>query len=426
MKKFLLLRNNKQSGPYSTEELQQMGLKPYDLIWVEGKSAAWRYPGEVEELKSFAPAVEEQPYDRFYKKHTETENKDQSSAPIQTSSVTQPAAQQQPVEKPARKKEYKRVFVTLPSNGTTQPLQKTATEPAKATQFQPPAAEPIKTTQYQPPVPGLNEALPAEELYEKKVYSQPKTAKETKAEIYFPKKRRFSGVPLAAMIIGMLVMAAIGIVIGMSLNGNQPFSLIKKTEQVNPVDNKEQLIVPTDPRKSGNGSTDQAAAQVILDTAADKDMQKQHVKTPPAVKKNSAAVDTNLQNVTASIPAKEEVQINKDEAPLKKDPPKPSMPDLEKLVSVSNNDFEVGPFGGISKLALTVKNSSDYDLSLVVVQLEYIKANNEVFKTENLYFRDVAANSTVTVDAPKSGRGNKINYKVTLINSKDHIFHAGN
>ena len=67
MQKFLLLRNNKQTGPYSVEELEQMGLKPYDLIWVNGKSAAWRYPGEIDDLKSFAPAVEEQPYDRFYK-----------------------------------------------------------------------------------------------------------------------------------------------------------------------------------------------------------------------------------------------------------------------------------------------------------------------------------------------------------------------
>src|SRR5215213_5626980 len=107
MKKFLLLRNNKQSGPYSTEELQEMGLKPYDLIWVEGKSAAWRYPGEVDDLKAFAPAVEEQPYDRFYKKPADAANKEQSSVPIetppvQTPPVTEPA-QQQPVEKPSRK-----------------------------------------------------------------------------------------------------------------------------------------------------------------------------------------------------------------------------------------------------------------------------------------------------------------------------------
>ena len=71
METYLLLRSNKQSGPYSLQQLVNFGLKPYDLVWVEGKSAAWRYPSEVDLLKDYAPAVEEQPYDRFYKKPEE-------------------------------------------------------------------------------------------------------------------------------------------------------------------------------------------------------------------------------------------------------------------------------------------------------------------------------------------------------------------
>ena len=71
---YKLLRSNKESGPYSLNDLVTLGLKPYDLIWVDGRSAAWRYPSEVAELKDFAPAVEEQPYDRFYKKPSESEN----------------------------------------------------------------------------------------------------------------------------------------------------------------------------------------------------------------------------------------------------------------------------------------------------------------------------------------------------------------
>src|SRR5580704_3689684 len=65
---YLLLRDNKQSGPYSFDELKTKGLKAYDLVWVEGRSAAWRYPSEIAELKAFAPSVEEQPFDRFYKR----------------------------------------------------------------------------------------------------------------------------------------------------------------------------------------------------------------------------------------------------------------------------------------------------------------------------------------------------------------------
>ena len=71
MANYLLLRNNKESGPYSLDELLELGLKPYDLIWIQGKSAAWRYPSEVEEFKAIAPAVEEQPFDRFFKKSEE-------------------------------------------------------------------------------------------------------------------------------------------------------------------------------------------------------------------------------------------------------------------------------------------------------------------------------------------------------------------
>src|SRR5262245_21577386 len=74
MPSYRLLRSNKESGPYSVNDLVTIGLKPYDLIWVDGRSAAWRYPSEVPELKDFASVVEEQPYDRFYKKSSESEN----------------------------------------------------------------------------------------------------------------------------------------------------------------------------------------------------------------------------------------------------------------------------------------------------------------------------------------------------------------
>src|SRR5215213_10011364 len=51
MKKYLLLRNNQQSGPHSFEELTALGLGSLDLIWIEGRSASWAYPTEIEELK---------------------------------------------------------------------------------------------------------------------------------------------------------------------------------------------------------------------------------------------------------------------------------------------------------------------------------------------------------------------------------------
>jgi hypothetical protein len=48
---YLLLRDNTQSGPYAFDELLQQQLLASDLIWVEGKSTAWAYPYEIEDLK---------------------------------------------------------------------------------------------------------------------------------------------------------------------------------------------------------------------------------------------------------------------------------------------------------------------------------------------------------------------------------------
>ena len=51
---YRLLRNNKEQGPFTAEELIQKNLKPYDLIWIDGRSAAWSYPGEIPEFKMYA------------------------------------------------------------------------------------------------------------------------------------------------------------------------------------------------------------------------------------------------------------------------------------------------------------------------------------------------------------------------------------
>jgi len=51
MKKYFLLRNNRQSGPYSFEQMSSIGLLPLDLVWIEETSTSWKYPEEIDELK---------------------------------------------------------------------------------------------------------------------------------------------------------------------------------------------------------------------------------------------------------------------------------------------------------------------------------------------------------------------------------------
>ncbi len=92
---------------------------------------------------------------------------------------------------------------------------------------------------------------------------------------------------------------------------------------------------------------------------------------------------------------------------------------LANQVLVGTNKYEVGTFGGIHSLQVTVTNRSAYSLDLVVVAVSYIQANKKIYKTENLYFRGIGPGSALMLEAPKSSRGINVEYKITTINSKE-------
>ena len=89
-KVYRLLRNNQQTGPYSIDEIVQLGLKPFDLIWVEGKSGGWAYPSEIDSLKNYVPKV------------AQASNNKKKYAP--------------PVEVEPKKQLPKNIFISMPAN----------------------------------------------------------------------------------------------------------------------------------------------------------------------------------------------------------------------------------------------------------------------------------------------------------------------
>lgn len=55
---YLLLRDNKKTGPYSLSDLKLMGVRESDLLWIDTVSTCWKSPAELEELRPYiiAPA----------------------------------------------------------------------------------------------------------------------------------------------------------------------------------------------------------------------------------------------------------------------------------------------------------------------------------------------------------------------------------
>jgi hypothetical protein len=109
---YLLLRNNKQSGPHSLEELLHLSLKPHDLIWVEGQSAGWRNPTEIDALKPYVSG----------QKTTET------ARPLST----QPATNANPPERNRTTGAAKRashIYVSLPAGVVPRHAEETQPDP---------------------------------------------------------------------------------------------------------------------------------------------------------------------------------------------------------------------------------------------------------------------------------------------------------
>ena len=157
MNKYLLLRDNKQSGPYTVPELIEKGIKAYDLVWLDGKSVAWRYPSEIEELKAYSPAVEEQPFDRFYRRPEPVANTAAVPLPpaqstIEHSAYVPKVTVTAPDEDlPPQKKVYIN-FPATPSKKTTPEYKPIASE--KKSAVADPVPEPVNFTEktFNPPV----------------------------------------------------------------------------------------------------------------------------------------------------------------------------------------------------------------------------------------------------------------------------------
>jgi len=496
MDMYLLLRNNKQSGPYSIEDLKNMGLKAYDLVWSEGKSAAWRYPCELEELSAFAPPVEEQPFDRFYKRPaavtaadaTHTAAVAQTSATItQTSAITSdtPAATHVPAApvytgEPSAVPGKRIIYVTMPAGRTPAPVREIPLEiphqPIREVPHQPIREvphQPIRETLRETTPMTLREAPkePAHANLGAEEYSIQLPSLEEQLVAVSPRSfwRRFGrlvsgrGVGntriLRPVAIGACILAllAAGIFIGLSLNKNSS-PLPQTIAARNPAQNKEQPTGTNPVQQSPVSPVNTALAANVTEKPKDslteraglpsvvmapgakaqrataskerQGRQKKGAIQPPAAKDSAAGVNQAAYPGVAkgagvakgdavhrgSLTDKPSDEAKAENSSADKGAARPS---ISNQVSVGANGYTVGTFGGINDLQLTVTNRSVYPLDLVVVEVQFIQANKKVYKTENLYFRNIGAGSALMQEAPRSSRGIKVQYKIITVSSRE-------
>jgi hypothetical protein len=232
-KVYLLLRNNKQSGPHSLEELLKLGIKPMDLLWVEGRSSGWSYPSEIVTLKPYVtPATETS-------KQPVIEKKSESQPSLHTHNKTF-----MPVEKPTASNSEpspsSKVYVSMPArmsrpaevkkqdadnvaeDNMAGKIEKKAEELRKKIQSYVPENKPVTKT-VEPVTTKYSSTIPErEEQYTSWIYNQ-KTSKATR--ISEDQKK------WAAIIIAALLIVAVGFGISQFHTDNKKVTLAVATTE---------------------------------------------------------------------------------------------------------------------------------------------------------------------------------------------------
>jgi hypothetical protein len=467
MTNYLLLRNNKESGPYSIDDLVKLGLKAYDLVWVQGKSAAWRYPSELEELKPYAPITEEQPFDRFYKKEQVTGTKDRS---VQTSVAVksiEPAQEHQPLAGIAPEHEKyipkKSVFVTLPGgviSANAEPRPAPAKEEAPANKELAKATGPIITVSENPNAAQVKYSQPLDDIKEMYV----KTLHERKQKI--ARKNFWMQNLKRAAVIGGLV--ASGVVAGFLLrsNGSKKELVAQSRQVVEPASTQREPTKPVNSPVTENtnakSQVNEAAAENVptpstpahpmhLPTGgfvnkheqeqpsnstreADRkpddkqnvvDAKKTEVSASPepglanSFSYRGAETDARTGERTRKVRGNNEGNVTNNEVGSTKTEQKVvASAELGGQVTVTCNDYKKVAFGGIRDLQLTLNNDSRYALENVIVELQYLKPNEAPLRTENVQFKSIGPNQSATIRIPDTNRGMRVSYRIIHIQRK--------
>ena len=403
MSSYILLRNNKEAGPYSFDELLQIGFKPYDLIWVEGKSAMWRYPSEVPELKDYSEAEEEQPYDRFYKKQN-----------IVTDSVqNQKSTAQKQVYVSMPDKQVKEVKTNSSLLKKTESPDNYITEPA-----------PVASVKYEQPLEEIKE------MYSKNLkYRNQKIAQRQIMVSQLKKTALFTCLVVLGVLIGFLINKkknhSLTLVsnkesatVPVELPASNQVSLSKVEEKIPAeiiITNKEEYLIPTNDigllKEENIPQNQKKAASQPPSQPAGKEI-KQQPKSPINIELITPRAETNSLTGARNKKTRGET-VEEIPTSAKSDN------DLSKLVTVNSNDYQRGAFGGIRNLELTLTNHSNYFLDNVTVELQYLKPSEHTLRSEKIIFTKIPAEGTLTIAVPPSNRGIKVQFKIIKIESKE-------
>jgi hypothetical protein len=413
-KVYLLLRSNKQTGPYSLEELLQLNLKPFDLVWVDGRSAAWQYPSEIPSLKPYVP---ETPHaDVPFKPIATSAMEEKLSQEVNPNSYKQP---QNPI--PQKTEAPKRVFVSVPKTYTQANGQQTfASSNAYADHkaYMPPTEEPVyeKKIEVREEIPSSyapssyhnKKAVDDEDVHTNYSRSLHAVEEEYTNWVYKQKTKKKASVNPKDLVLAVLILAVIG-------GGYYVMSKPSATNSVLPTNKSVNQAVAT----PIENSTVEAAPKEIL-------LPEQKMNTNSTIvsnSNNSVITSSNSANRPKTIKTKNPFIVSKSQTAPSVPSSQNSMPIEKTNPNIHNNNDvvlnepevkqqpkETAPekkkekFGDMIKSIFSKKDRKDETKNNQVVVEDPKPANNRQATR-----RDAADDNSSGNNTPASNEANAVN-----------------
>ena len=391
---YRLLRNNKETGPYSLEELAGNDLSTTDLIWVEGKSTYWKNPHDIEELVPLfgsngkkedlinTPGVEENPYHVAALSLNAGSEADKSN------------------------------------NESQYPLK-------ELSQSYHPAVSEILFNRVKPdPSFEQNQTLP--EVNRNREHLYPETTWEY---LPFKKRRRHSQVFPLLFIGSLLLIATLLFFSGnVATKNNEGKKAADGRMDKNILPQKNQNAEVSSVLKKHDGDLNHQIADHATHTPktslqsgsaisayAKPDRENLHGKIKPL---NSSPSKARIQKMH-SVDAVQTIQTEHSSPSILQSDNIP----VQQVFSLYGM-HPVTHQQGVAAFKLTITNNSDV-LRFAAVDVFY-KKNGQLTNKETLYFKNIAPHQSVTLTAPANQAADDVSYKLGLVSNEDGAIYVGN
>lgn len=391
---YRILRDNKEKGPLTLEELLQLSLKPFDLIWVEGRSAGWRYPSEIESLKPYLENGEGQK--EMPAAARQVHPASQNTRPIihqAAPSIPQPvinegAAPGGEEELTAEKLERKAAEIYMRVQAYNEKAQ---------------AQQDDVQTKYARSLEDLKQEY-ADWLHKKK----------EKKKFSIPKNGR-----TMMAVLGSLLLVICFTWYFMSGN-TRPKTLAVEKEPAHvqgaafvaepPAKNKFRPAPEYTQAASGAAGHKEQSVDEFIDSVERVLAKSSHVGSIPRSfkKAETKSIDTPAQTVSAqTIPV---------ETPAIEKRVQPSGP----VVKMDAHYLQEANRKNIASLEVTIRNNGDDLLRSVTVDVFYYKKGERLFDKETLHFNNILPGNSLTVSKPANKKAVSARFQIGQVSTSDN------